>query len=156
MTSRPSISFAPNETRAERGAMHERLDRDERIRGSSDRAFGLMVGVAAFAIGLVPLFSVARQASWWLMGAGAVLVTLGLAFPAFVHPLNVAWLWFSQLLFNVISPIFLALLFYGCVTPLGWLMRATGKDPLRLKFDRSCETYWIPREAKPGSMKNQF
>jgi hypothetical protein len=38
-------------------------------------------------------------------------------------------------------------------------MRALGKDPLRLRFDRGAATYWIPREPPgppPDSFTDQF
>ena len=42
---------------------------------------------------------------------------------------------------------------------MGLLMRAFGKDFLRLKRDRQAASYWIPREPPgpaPDSLKNQF
>ena len=53
----------------------------------------------------------------------------------------------------------MGLLFYVTVTPIGLIMRATGKDPLRLKFDPSARSYWIERTPPgpdPRSMKHQF
>jgi hypothetical protein len=38
-------------------------------------------------------------------------------------------------------------------------MRACGKDPLRLKLDRTAATYWLPRaDQRPQSeaMRQQF
>jgi hypothetical protein len=57
------------------------------------------------------------------------------------------------------SPIVLGLLFYGFITPLAFAMRLAGKDPLRLKFDRAADSYWIRRDPpgpEPESMTNQF
>lgn len=72
---------------------------------------------------------------------------------------NQAWTRFGVLLGKVVSPIALGMLFYCVLAPMGALMRLTGKDPLRLKYDADAETYWIPREPPgppPGSMTNQF
>jgi len=45
------------------------------------------------------------------------------------------------------------------VTPIAFLLRALGKDPLRLRFDPAAPTYWLDRRP-PGpsgeSMPNQF
>ena len=64
-----------------------------------------------------------------------------------------------MLLYRVVSPLVLGLLFYLTVTPIGLLMRVLGKDPLRLRRDPdaqatgSCAT---PPGPAPESMKNQF
>ena len=36
----------------------------------------------------------------------------------------------------------LALLFFLVVTPLGWVLRMLGKDPLRLRRPAGAESYW--------------
>jgi hypothetical protein len=43
--------------------------------------------------------------------------------------------------------------------PTGLLMRACGRDPLRLKPDPEASTYWVERDPpgpKPESMIHQF
>ena len=59
----------------------------------------------------------------------------------------------------VISPLFLGLIFFLCIMPIGFLMRLSGKDPMQRRFDRTAKSYWIVR-APPGpapeSFKNQF
>jgi hypothetical protein len=59
----------------------------------------------------------------------------------------------------LISPLVLAVLFYGCVTPIGFLMRLAGNDPMRRKLEPAAKSYWITREP-PGpsaeTFKNQF
>ena len=53
----------------------------------------------------------------------------------------------------------LGLLFFVTIMPIGLVMRATGKDFLRLKRDPAAKTYWIDRTPPgppPQSMKNQF
>jgi len=65
----------------------------------------------------------------------------------------------GDILHRIASPIALAILFYGVVTPTGLLMRLFGKDPLRLRFDREAKSYWIAREPPgpaPESLKDQF
>lgn len=43
--------------------------------------------------------------------------------------------------------------------PIGLIMRARGKDLLRLKFDRAARSYWIERDPPgppPETMRKQF
>ena len=53
------------------------------------------------------------------------------------------------LLHKIVSPIVLGIMFFLVVTPLGFVMRALGKDLLRLKLERDAKTYWIHR-TPPG------
>jgi hypothetical protein len=58
-----------------------------------------------------------------------------------------------------VSPVATGVLFYGVFTPIGLLMRALGKDPLRLARDPAAATYWISRDPPgpaPGSLDQQF
>jgi hypothetical protein len=45
------------------------------------------------------------------------------------------------------------------VAPVGWYIRKSGKDLLRLKPERDAATYWIERSPPgpaPGSLTKQF
>ena len=64
-----------------------------------------------------------------------------------------------MLLHAVVNPIVMAILFYVAVLPTGLLMRAMGKDMLRLKREPENESYWIlrrPPGPAPETMKDQF
>jgi hypothetical protein len=53
----------------------------------------------------------------------------------------------------------MAFLFYSTVVPMGLVMRAFGRDALRLKRDKDAASYWILREPpgpNPETMKHQF
>jgi hypothetical protein len=43
--------------------------------------------------------------------------------------------------------VMLTLFFLLLLTPLGLILRITGKDPLQLKRPRSARTYWHPSRA---------
>jgi hypothetical protein len=88
-----------------------------------------------------------------LFGAAAYIA------PGVLAPLNRLWAKFGHLLHMAISPVILGILFYLCISPIGLLMRLTGKDPLRRKFEPATKSYWIvraPRGPAPKSFKNQF
>jgi hypothetical protein len=89
----------------------------------------------------------------------AVFAALALLWMSALAPLNKLWTKLGILLFKIISPVVLALLFYVTVTPIAMLMRMLGKDPLRLRRDPNAASYWInrmPAGPTPESMKNQF
>jgi hypothetical protein len=100
--------------------------------------------------------------SWWRGHTGwHYLLPIAVAFlivptpiPRLLGPLNRLWLKFGLLLYKVMNPLVLGLLFFVTITPIGLVMRAFGKDFLRLRMDRSAKSYWIER-APPGRRRNQ-
>jgi hypothetical protein len=137
---------------------HEFQSREEPAKTSSNRSFGLVF--AAF-------FALLASLSWWhgtarwpiWLGMAGLALAAALIAPQILAPLNRVWAKFGLLLHRIVSPLFLALLFYGCVAPIGFLMRLTGKDPLRLRHEPSSTSYWIERTPPgpdPASFKNQF
>jgi hypothetical protein len=133
---------------------HESFDRDEAVRGSSDRAFGLVFTTVFVLIGLLP-WVFGRPVRTWSIVAAVLFLAVALAAPRILAPLNKLWLKFGLLLHRVVSPIVLGIMFFLVITPMGLLMKALGKDPLRLRFDRDASTYWIAREP-PGPPADSF
>ncbi len=137
---------------------HEDLTREQRVEGSSDRAFGLVFAGVFLVISCWPLLH-GEAPRWWATGVAAVFALVALRKPALLARPNRLWMKLGILLGKIVSPIALGVLFYGGLTPVGALMRLAGKDPLRLKLDASADSYWIPREPPgppPDSMTNQF
>lgn len=128
------------------------------VQMGSERSFGIVFAVVFALIGLWPLKAGADIRLWALVLAAAFLV-IALAAPKLLKPLNLIWFKFGLLLHKIMTPLIMGLLFFLTVTPVGMLMRATGKDPMRLKRDPTATSYWITRDPpgpKPDSMKNQF
>lgn len=63
-------------------------------------------------------------------------------------------------LFKGFGPIVMAILFYAVVTPIGLVMRLTGRDPLRLRLEPEASSYWRTRprvrNERQTSMTRQF
>ena len=137
---------------------HETFRAEDRPAGPSDRSFGYTFA-ALFAV-------LCGLSSWrsgginlWLLGASAAFLIVTLTAPRLLSPLNRLWGAFGRLVHAVVSPVILAVLFYGAITPIGLLARLTGHDPLKRRIDPAAKTYWIERASKDGrqtSMKNQF
>lgn len=125
---------------------------------SSDRTFGLVFCVVFATIALYPLLH-GGSIRLYLLIVASVFFSIALAAPRVLAPANRLWMKFGDLLHCIVSPIALGIVFYGVVVPTGLLLRALGKDPLRLRLDSSVESYWIKREpAGPDgeSLNNQF
>jgi hypothetical protein len=142
-------------------AAHEDWGRREAVEGGSDRGFGLTVGgilllIAAVRAGLHGGVGVLEPA---LAGIGAVLVLLGLVAPGSLAGLNRAWTRLGLVLFKVVNPLVLGLIFLTTIVPIGLIMRACGHDPLRRRFEPQASSYWVRREPPgpaPESMVQQF
>jgi hypothetical protein len=140
---------------------HEDFRRTEEVKGGSDRGFGLTVG------GILLLIAAVRT---WLhdgygtielaLGAvGLCLVVLAVLRAQSLAGLNRAWTKLGLLLFKVVNPVVLGLIYLTTIVPIGLIMRAFGHDPLRLKPDPQASTYWVRREPPgpaPETMINQF
>ena len=137
---------------------HESYERREDVKGSSDRSFGIVFAVVFAVIGLFPLVF-GGGVRLWSLAVGAGFLVIALAAPSLLAPLNRLWLRFGLLLHRIVSPIVLGVMFFLVITPMGLLMRAMGKDLLRLKFDKQSASYWIgriPPGPPPETLKDQF
>jgi hypothetical protein len=140
------------------GTLHEDLRREDPTSGPSDRKFGLTLGAI---LGLIAVTKAIERSPWAMVWGvlAAALIGSALLRPSLLSALNHVWLKLGLLLHRIVNPVIMAVLFYGTIVPVGLLMRATGKDPLRLKLDRNATSYWLARsDERPQSesMRQQF
>lgn len=131
---------------------------DEVIVGPSDRNFGFTMALVFMLIGVFGLYKGASHALLWLCVA-VVFAGLTQWRPQMLTPANRAWLKIGLLMYRVVNPVIMAVLFFGTILPIGLAMRLFGKDFLKLGRDRSLVTYWLPRtDPRPPSesMRQQF
>jgi len=136
---------------------HENL-REEPEDGSSNRAFGLTFAVFFALLALMPLIH-HKSARPWALGLSGLFLVAAVAFPSVLKPLNSIWAKIGLLLSRITNPVVTGLMFYLFFMPTSLLLRALSKDPLRIKLDRSAETYWIariPPGPDPEFMRHQF
>ena len=141
-----------------KGVTHEDFTRKAEVPLGSDRSFGLVFAALFALIGAAPLRHGA-DARLWALALAAAFLMLALVAPKALRPLNWLWFRFGLALHHVVTPVVMGLLFFLVVSPIGLLMRASGKDPLRLRRAPEAASYWIVRQPPgpaPESMKNQF
>jgi len=138
--------------------LHEDFSREEHVKAGSDRGFGLVF--AGFFTLMSALSWWRGHASWhWALPVAALFLVVALVYPRILNPLNKLWLKFGLLLYKVMNPLVLGLLFFATIAPIGFVMRRLGKDFLHEKIDRDAKSYWIERTPPgppPQSMRNQF
>lgn len=137
---------------------HEDFTRQEEHKGPADRSFGWVFVVFFAFLALSPLIG-GRPVRAWALVLSAVTALVTKIHPAILHPFNRAWMAFGLLLSRITNPIITALLLYLVFTPVGFLLRIAGKDPLRLRREPQAASYWIERKPpgpKPETMAQQF
>jgi hypothetical protein len=108
----------------------------------AEREFGLIVG------GMLLLLT-----GWWTyrgkfhsviqvtLPVGAVLVLLGIIIPRVLYYPNKAWMALAEVLSYISTRIILAFVYFVVITPIGFVKRRSGWDPLQRRAPRS-ESYW--------------
>jgi hypothetical protein len=125
-----------------------------RLTAAEGRKFAFTVGTA---------FLVLAGISWWrehpiawrvLAGLGAVLWIAGLLVPALLGPVLRAWMGLAHVISRVTTPLFLGIVYFVVIMPVGTLMRLFGRNPVR--HEAKGDSYWAPRTEPRGRLTNQF
>jgi len=100
------------------------------LTAAQGRRFGLTVGGA---------FLVLSAIAWWrghpvtltvLGSLGTVLVLAGLAVPTYLGPVERAWMGLAHAISRVTTPIFMGVVYFLVITPVGALKRLVGRNAL--------------------------
>ncbi len=127
-----------------------------RLTAAEGRRFAFTTGAAFLALGVV---------AWWrgrvttaaaLLGIGTLLAVLGVIVPGRLSPLHRAWMGLAAALSIVTTPIFMGVIFFAIITPMGMLLRLFGKAPLA--HDPKEPTRWHARAegTRRSNMTRQF
>ena len=124
------------------------------IKIGSNRSFGIVFFIVFLIVGLWPLLD-EDGLRFWAISIALIFLVLGILNSKILSPLNKIWFKFGILLGKLISPLIMSIIYFLVVTPTGILVRLFKKDLLNLKKNNN-KTYWIERDNKNNSMKNQF
>lgn len=120
------------------------------------RNFGILLAMFVLVLGALMWWrtgSVETGRTIWI--AGGVLTAIYWVVPSLRRLVWVGWMYAVFPIGWTISHVLMGLIFYGVITPIGWIMRASGRDPLFRSFDRSASTYWVPHE-RPDDISRYF
>jgi hypothetical protein len=139
-------------------ATNEPVRTHRKVTIGSERNFGIVFAVFFALVALGPAVH-GGSTRWWALVVSACFLACAFLAPQLLKPLNLLWFKLGLALHHIINPIVMAVMFYGAILPMAVLLRALGKDLLRLKRDPECTSYWIPRDQPApasGSMSKQF
>ena len=126
-----------------------------RLNTAEGRRFGLTVG-AAFLVLSALLWWRGHEAAHLITGAVALtLIAGGLLLPAYMGPVYRTWMRFGLAISKVTTPIFMGVIFFLVITPVGLVARAFGHRPLA---PRPSDSLWRPRpeDERKSDLQRQF
>jgi hypothetical protein len=116
-----------------------------------------------FALTLAAAFGALAALLWWrerrtlaaVLGAVAAAFALaGLFLPGRLGPVYRAWMGFAHAISRVTTPIFMGVVYFLVITPIGVARRTLGGNPLRA---HQGESGWVDRRGEPrGDLTRQF
>lgn len=110
---------------------------------SEDRRFGWIVGGVFAVLGGLLLWKHRTVAAGVFLAPGVALLLLAAAAPALLAGPHRAWLAFARVLGRVNSAVFLFLVFFLVLAPLGLFLRLIGRDELKRRGPAP-ESMWTP------------
>jgi hypothetical protein len=119
------------------------------------RQFGLLVGGAFGVIAAISFLRHKPTLVPVIFGTlGASLLITGFAVPAVLSKVYAGWMGMAALLSKVTTPIFMGVIYFLIISPIGVLMRAAGRNKLKSAGD----TVWFtrPSNARRGDLERQF
>ncbi len=118
---------------------------------------GLIIWRKSF-VGFALTDETASTSSIALIAAAFACFAFSMVAPGLLRPLYLGLTLVTLPIGMVLSPLVMAVLYFGVFTPLGIAMRLRGWDPLDRKFEPEAASYWVKREMKrtPASYFNQY
>lgn len=112
------------------------------------REFGFLVGGVLCVLGIL-LWWRGRGSYPYFFLPGILLVAAGAVSPSVLKPFQKAWMSLAILMGWVMTRVLLSVLFYLTLTPIGLILRLTGKDLLDQKLEPEKQSYWKIRPQTP-------
>lgn len=104
-------------------------------------AMCLLVGLAARRRGL-------DGAAFTIWSLGLLLGASGVARPSTIRPVYSVLIWVTFPIGWVLSHAMLLAMYYGVMTPIGWMVRRF-HDSMERGFNREARSYWVERTQSP-------
>ena len=122
------------------------------------RHFGSVTGLAlAILLGLVLPWLFKLHYPKWPWAAGVLLVAVALTAPDCLRIIYAPWMRLALLLNRLTMPLIAAAVFFLVITPVAWIMRMAGNDPMARRFDRNAPSYRVPsRNPHSSNMERPF
>jgi hypothetical protein len=132
---------------------------NDKYPAAKGRKFAFTVATAFAVLALVSLWRGRELPPIVLGSLAAVLAVAGIAIPSRMGPVESAWMKLAHAISRVTTPVFMGIVYFVVLTPIGLIRRTFGGNPLVHKAEN--ESYWIARAASDDAkrrvrMERQF
>jgi Saxitoxin biosynthesis operon protein SxtJ len=128
-----------------------------RLTPREGRRFGLTVGAVFLGLALISRLRGHTIAPWILASLGGLLLLAGTLLPGRLTAVYRGWMRLGLGISKITTPIFMGLVYFLVLTPLGLVLRLLGKHPLKAReVDGS---FWVrrdPEQDEAASLTRQF
>jgi hypothetical protein len=120
------------------------------------RKFAFPVGAAFLVLAAIAFWRHPQAVPWKVLATlGGLLLVSGVVLPAQLGPVYRGWMGFAKVLSKITTPIFMGVVYYVVVTPIGVGMRLFGRQPMRHK--EQAGGFWTaPPSGGRSDMTHQF
>jgi hypothetical protein len=127
-----------------------------RLTAAAGRKFGFTVGLAFVALGSIAYWRGKHATSTVLLSLGGALVVAALVAPTLLGPVERAWMGLARLISKVTTPVFMAVVYFVAITPIGFIRRLGGSPIMKRERTASRWEPHIPAVADRENMEHQF
>jgi hypothetical protein len=122
----------------------------------ANKQFGILLSSVFLIIALYSLIN-SKNYNYWAFILTAFSLVITFVAPGKLNLLRKIWIRIGVFIGNIVSPIFLGVIYFFTVIPTAIIMRSFGKDLLQIKLDKGASnSYWVTRNKDVGTMKNQY
>ena len=109
------------------------------------------------AVGIYPALRHAVAPRFWALALAVAFALPAIVWPRILRRPYLLWMAFGRTVGTWNARVLLAVTYFLLFTPAAFIIRLTGKDLLRLRFEAHRQSYRTPRQSRPAShMEHQF
>jgi hypothetical protein len=108
------------------------------------RKFGfIFAGILIFLFGLLIPYWRHHEIRVWPFYIGMPVALLAAVWPTALRPFYVVWMKFGAVMGFINTRIIMSVFFFVMITPLAWIFKLLGKDPMARALEKSANTYRV-------------
>lgn len=127
-----------------------------RLSAAEGRKFAFTVGIAFLVLAGISYWRGHTRVPVVLGSLGGALLVAGVLVPTLLGPVLRGWMGFAHLLSKVTTPIFMGIVYFVVITPIGLIRRMIGKNAM-IPASTPATGYWAVRDPNVrGDMRRLF